>query len=240
MLSNNLIKQCVCGNSIRFKEKTINGLPVLECNDCGVVHQHLPNFTYEDYIGFYQYQYHDLYQEKKGVISYADRYEHDCKVADLRLDAYTDLVRPGMKGLDVGSSNSAFVHRAISRGLDCVGLEPGDAIGDDAVTIRGTILTATIENDRFDFVTMHDSIEHMVDVDAEMLAINRVMKQGGLLVVDLPDYFGEAGQHHWKRVEHLWMFNKEDMEDFLWLWGFEVFNVTTPIPGKFVFYARKK
>lgn len=240
MLENNLIKKCPCGNSDTFVKKEMNGLDVLVCMDCGSMHQELAGWDMEDYLGFYQYQYHRDYQDKKGVVTYYDRYDHDCKVADIRLDAYKNLLHSGMKGLDVGSSNSAFVHRAIARGINCLGLEPGDDIGDDAVTIRGTLTTSPLNPEQFDFITMHDSIEHLVDINADMLKVCEILKPGGLLIVDLPDYFSPVGKHHWKKVEHLWLFNRIELEKFLNQWGFEVFNVLNPIPGKFAFYARKR
>jgi SAM-dependent methyltransferase len=239
MLENNLIKQCVCGNNFHFVRENINSLNVLKCINCSVIHQELVNWNITDYLEFYQNQYHDSYQDKKGVISYHKRYEHDCKIADIRLSAYGDLLNANMSGLDIGSSNSAFVHRARKKGISCLGLEPGNDIGDNEVTIRGTIATTTLVPESFDFVTMHDSIEHIVDLNSEMKQVNKILKKDGLLIIDLPDYFSEHGRHHWKLIEHLWIFTKDNLKELLNLWGFTVFKIEVPILGKFVFYARK-
>lgn len=237
MLNNNLIKKCTCGNDENFSPLVTNGVDVLTCNSCGVIHQLLENWTTEDYINFYKTDYHQVYQKNRGTMTYEERYEHDCKVSDLRLDTYN--LPENSNGLDIGSSNSSFVHRAIARNLCCVGLEPGADIGDDTVTVRGTLDDDPFEPEQFDFVTMHDSIEHMVDVTTAVQQVWTILKKGSIAFIDLPDYFNPKGQHHWKRIEHLWFFTEAQFQDILTKNGFVVDKVTYPIPGKLVFYAKK-
>jgi SAM-dependent methyltransferase len=156
----------------------------------------------------------------------------------MRLDAYQ---LPEMSiGLDIGSSNSAFVHRARARNIQCLGLEPGEDIGDDSVTIRGTLESAYLNPDYFDFVTMHDSIEHMIDVNLALQKVHTILKSGGQVILDLPDYYSPSGSHHWKRIEHLWFFTEDQFEKVLDKQGFSVDKIVTPIPGKLVYYARKR
>jgi SAM-dependent methyltransferase len=170
-------------------------------------------------------------------MTYEERYEHDCRVADQRLDAYK---LPDVSvGLDIGSSNSAFVHRARAKNIQCLGLEPGENIGDDTVTIRGTLETAYLNPNHFDFVTMHDSIEHMIDMTGSLQLVRQILKSNGLVIIDLPDYYSPQGQHHWKHIEHLWFHTEDQFIDVLNKVGFEVIKTTNPIPGKLVFYARK-
>lgn len=239
-LKNNLIQSCVCGNDSDFTKQVIHYLNVLKCNSCGVVHQDLEGWTPDRYSNFYKNDYHINFQQKKGVVSYKDRYDHDCMVAEKRLNSYDSFLKQGMIGLDVGSSNSAFVHRANLRKLDCTGLEPGMEIGDDQCTIRGTLESADLNADHYDFITMHDSIEHMIDVNRALTVVKRILKKGGLLFVDLPDYFIPDGYHHWKKIEHLWLFSQDDFKKLLEQWGFFIEQITTPIPGKLVFFARKQ
>jgi SAM-dependent methyltransferase len=238
MLNNNLIKKCTCGNDSDFSNLFVNMLEVVSCGKCDVLHQFLEGWTQEDYHNFYKTDYHKKYQEEKGVVTYKDRYEHDCKVADMRLDAY--CLPDYSVGLDIGSSNSAFVHRARARNIQCLGLEPGEDIGDDSVTIRGTLESAYINPDHFDFVTMHDSIEHMIDVNSALYKVREILKTGGQLILDLPDYFSPSGSHHWKRIEHLWFFTEDQFEKVLDKSGFTVDKIIAPIPGKLVYYARKR
>lgn len=237
MLENNLIKQCVCDNTDNFTKLFVNLLPVVSCGRCDVLHQDLEEWTPEQYFDFYKTEYHKDYQENRGTMTYEERYEHDCRVADLRLDAYK--LHEGSIGLDIGSSNSAFVHRANARNLRCLGLEPGESIGDDSVTVRGTLESAYFNPEYFDFVTMHDSIEHMIDVNGALDKVRNILKVEGVAIIDLPDYFSPQGQHHWKHIEHLWFFTEDQFKNILAKKGFRVFKVTHPIPGKLVFYAEK-
>lgn len=239
MIEKNLIKNCVCGNTTDFQKQNLHGIDVLVCDSCGVVHQELINWTEESYLSFYENDYHAKFQKVKGRKTYQENYEHDCAVAEKRLAKYVQYLTPEMKGLDIGSSNSAFVHRARSKNLDCWGLEPGHDIGDNAVTIRGSIVSANIDANSFDFVTMHDSIEHIVDVRSTLQNVTKILKQSGYLILDLPDYWIESGYHHWKYIEHLWYFTAEQMQTILKDYGFVVIGVDRPIPGKIVFYAQK-
>lgn len=237
MLENNLIKQCTCGNDKLFTNLSMHNLDVVSCDVCGVIHQRLENWSVEDYHNFYKTDYHSKYQKEKKVVTYQDRYEHDCIVANKRLASYK--FKPISVGLDIGSSNSAFVHQALKRNVKCMGLEPGENIGDDNLTIRGTLESADLENSYYDFVTMHDSIEHMIDVNFALQKVHQILKFNGQLILDLPDYFDPAGAHHWKKIEHLWFFTKEQLTKILMDHRFKVTETTTPIPGKLVFFTRK-
>jgi SAM-dependent methyltransferase len=237
MLENKLIKKCTCGNETGFASLFVNMLPVMACDQCDVIHQDLDGWDAERYFNFYKTEYHKEYQENRGTMTYEERYEHDCRVADQRLDAYK--LPDFSVGLDIGSSNSAFVHRARAKNIQCLGLEPGENIGDDTVTIRGTLETAYLNPNHFDFVTMHDSIEHMIDMTGSLQLVRQILKSNGLVIIDLPDYYSPQGQHHWKHIEHLWFHTEDQFIDVLNKVGFEVIKTTNPIPGKLVFYARK-
>ena len=240
MLNDNLIKTCTCGNSDSFVKKTLNNLAVIECTACGVVHQDLPGYDKDKYYGFYMSDYHEGFQKNRGTMTYDQRYEHDVKVAEARLLAYKYYFHPPMVGLDIGSSNSAFVHTANKQGFKCMGLEPGANIGDDSVTMRGTLESVDLQDNYYDFVTMHDSIEHMIDVNESLAKVFKSLKSNGRLILDLPDYFNKAGLHHWKPIEHLWFFNEDQFVKIIKSHGFAFDKVTRPIPVKLVFYARKR
>lgn len=239
MLKNNLIQHCTCGNSAHFTTDIINSIPVMTCSVCGVSHQWLKGWNAQKLNDFYEHEYHKKFQEAKGVVTYEDRYQNDCKVADMRLDAYKSLLPQSSSGLDIGSSNSAFVHRARALGYACLGLEPGEDIGDDSVTIRGLLGKVQINQLHWDWITMHDSIEHMVDARSALVEVYQLLKPNGLVIIDLPDFWKPAGSHHWKTIEHLWFFTVEQMTALLKENGFEVKAIKEPIPGKLVFYAVK-
>ena len=239
MLTKNLIKVCTCHNTQTFVPSKMNKVPVLKCVQCGVVHQLLEDWDTEKYFNFYKNDYHLKFQKNRGTMTYEERYDHDCKVARLRIAEYQYFIPGKSVGLDIGSSNSAFVHEVNKLGYQAKGLEPGADIGDDAVTIRGTLDTVDFDPESIDWITMHDSIEHMIDVNRALSQIYAMLKPKGKLILDLPDYFDPAGKHHWKLIEHLWFFDRGQFIYILGKAGFDVVKVTLPIPGKMVFYCEK-
>lgn len=236
-LENNLIKKCVCDNSKDFSEDIINDIPIKKCNVCGVIHQVLSNFTELDLSDLYSKKYHRDFQNKITRTAYQDRYEHDRNISKLRLLAYHDYIKPNMGGLDIGSSNSAFVHECIENNIRCTGLEPGENIGDPTLTIRGRLETVDLLEDQYDFVTMHDAIEHMLDPLFSLQKVSKILKNNGILIVDLPDFHIPEGRHHWRPIEHLWYFTELEFIKLLETTGFKVKSISKPIPGKLVFYA---
>jgi len=239
MISNNLIQECSCGETKNFISKIINDIPLLICNVCDVPHQCLPGWTPEMIVEMYKTTYHSEEQKKIGLREYKDRYNHDYKVAKLRLDAYHNYISRSTIGLDVGSSNSAFVHAARHEGLDFIGIDPGHEIGDSNLTIRSTIQDYEFEDRKFNLITMHDSLEHMVEVRNIVTKIVSILEDKGFLIIDIPDYYVPEGIHHWRPVQHLWYWNKHQMIQFLNYFNLSVVEVANPIPGKLVFYAQK-
>lgn len=239
MVHDNLIKECSCGKSDHFISLTYNDIDLLVCSHCQTPHQYLPGWTVNDVSNFYHQNYHSEEQIKIGLKEYKNRYDHDYKIAEIRLTAYSQFLSNTGQGLDVGSSNSAFVHAANNQGYNFIGIDPGKEIGDDKVTIRSTIEDYNFGNKKFNFITMHDSLEHMVDVRSIMKKITTILDTNGMLIIDIPDYYAPEGQHHWRPVQHLWYWNKRQMTDFLTQFNLNIIQITNPIPGKLVFYVRK-
>ena len=79
----------------------------------------------------------------------------------------------------------------------------------------------------------------LIDVNLALTKVFNILKPGGMLLVDVPDYFDPSGQHHWKYIEHLWFFDKNQCMLILKKVGFKIKNITIPIPGKLVFYVEK-
>lgn len=239
MIQDNLIKECSCGKSDTFYQSSHNGIELLICNYCKTPHQYLPGWTQENVNEFYAKKYHSEEQLKIGLQEYKNRYNHDYEIANIRLEAYRPYLQLHMKGLDIGSSNSAFVHAARNQEYNFIGIDPGQTIGDDAVTIRSTIQDYDFGNEKFDFITMHDSFEHMVNVRIIMEKISSILNQEGYLIIDIPDYYVPEGKHHWRPVQHLWYWNANQMSEFIEEFQMKIVKITNPIPGKLVFYAKR-
>lgn len=222
-----LLPSCLCG-ATASEQSTMHKIPVLACKSCGVVRQNVDMST-DELSEWYREKYHD------GV--YQHKYAHDRMVASQRLAAYQ--LPTEVKLLDVGAGNGAFVHEARSCGLDAWGQDL--AVQGDGPFVYGgqTLEDVAFPTDEFDVITMHDVLEHCVDPRAALLEMRRLLKPGGRLIVDFPRFWHEKGLHHWKPVEHLWMFTEEQLVALLAETGFVTPVWSNPIPSKFVVWTER-
>jgi SAM-dependent methyltransferase len=163
----------------------------------------------EQYFNWYADSYHD------GV--YQHSFKHDCEVARFRLADYG--IKDGSRVLDVGCGNGAFVHEAVEAGLDAWGVEPGA----DASQVP--------ERTHVGELPLHDVLEHVLDPLEMLCEINRILKPDGKLFIDSPNF---TYPHHWKEVEHLWMFEPSHLQWMLEESGMAFEKVYSPIESKHV------
>ena len=106
------------------------------------------------------------------------------------------LPQPGTI-LDVGASRGYFLAEARKRGWEIAGVEAGrDAIdfakAELGVEIQaGTIETAVLPENEFDCVHLSHVLEHLRDPRRAVERIRRLMRPGGVLVVEVPNEFGD-------------------------------------------------
>ncbi len=95
--------------------------------------------------------------------------------------------------LDVGTAGGSFLAVAKQAGWDVAGCEPNRWMCDWANqhyglhVVPGTVFDMKLAPDSFDVVTLWDVLEHTPDPKATLAECKRVLKQGGLLVVNYPD-----------------------------------------------------
>lgn len=222
-----LLEACLCG-STASEQASLHGIPVLTCKQCGVIRQDV-KMTPE--------QLGEWYRDKYFAGVYQHSYGHDRNVAARRLAAYQ--LPTGVKVLDIGAGLGAFVHEARECGVDAWGQDIATR-GDGPYVYAGERLEdVAFPTDEFDVITIHDVLEHFVDPVGALLEVRRILKPGGKLIVDFPRFWHEAGLHHWKLTEHLWMLTEEQLVELLKVTGFVASTWTNPIPSKFVMEAER-
>lgn len=239
-----LIDDCLCPNSRPVRLFSRNGVQLCECQ-CGM--QWLRSgITPAEYSEQYRGAYHRAVDRHPGCVPYQERYEHDRRVARLRIERYAEILGPEGKGpgvefyarlqaLDVGAAAGAFVDELRAQGFDACGVDP-----DPAMTRPGIIFgTSADVGGKFDLMTYHDVLEHVLDPRAELARAHELLAESGVLIIDVPDVHAPngAGEHHYK-AEHPWYFTEAGLVALLQRGGFEPFHIERPIPGKLVVYAR--
>jgi SAM-dependent methyltransferase len=218
-----LLEECYCGE-VNGAISQVNGIDIISCDGCGVARQ-MVGMSLKELAKFYQ-SYH--------YGTYTHTFEQDLDVAKKRIEAYGEILRGRV--LDLGSGNGAFVKACQNIGLE--------AIGQDIGTKAPTTYNQPLEDCHFpcdyaDVITMHDVVEHVPNPLLFLTEAIRILKDGGHLIVDLPDFYSSDGKHHWKKVEHLWYWRSEEFSRTLESLKMKYVKCETPVAGKFTMYFQK-
>jgi len=140
----------------------------------------------------------------------------------------------GSRILDIGTAGGAFLEAAERFGYDAYGMEPSKFLADKGKHRGLKIEQGTIENHRFetqsfDLVCLWDVIEHLPDPKAALVECRKLLRPGGILLVNFPD-IGTwqaklAGRRFWWILSvHLHHFSRESISDICQRTGFTAFH----------------
>jgi SAM-dependent methyltransferase len=141
--------------------------------------------------------------------------------------------------LDVGCGRGFFLCNFVGSNVDYFGVEPrrriseeaGKRVGVDNV-FCGTLKEAAFPSADFDAVTMINLIEHLPFPADTLQEANRVMRDGGVLLIETPnvDSFVTAilgnRWHAFLESEHHCFFSAKTLTEMLNIAGFRVLSVT--------------
>lgn len=172
-------------------------------------------------------------------VSYDRQRARKLRISAARLRLIASLLPPPGRLLDVGCSLGFFVETAARLGWQASGVD----VSADAVTAcmaRGLDCHVTsgddlpFADDSFDCVTAWHVVEHLPDVAAALRAWRRVIRPGGLLVLETPNATcrrvrreGAGYRRFWKRG-HLYVFSPASLIAFARRAGFEVLPLPRP------------
>ena len=164
--------------------------------------------------------------------------------------AHADL-RGSLSVLDVGSNRGAFARALLAMApnaqLTCV--EPDERVADACANLdRTTLINARIENVKlpsacFDIVHSCHTIEHLASPASVIADHWRVLKPGGLLVVDAPNIAligSEDVLEEWFIDKHLYHFSKTTLSRLLDASGFETVGEPDPNDRENLLFAARK
>jgi 2-polyprenyl-3-methyl-5-hydroxy-6-metoxy-1,4-benzoquinol methylase len=142
---------------------------------------------------------------------------------------------PKGKILDVGCAAGFFLTNAKERGWETQGVEPNTYLAEYGKkefglnVFNGTLKNAKFPDNYFDVVTMWDVLEHTTDPLSELHEANRILKKGGVLVVNFPDFssiWAKIFRRKWWFLlsHHLYYFTPKTLRLMLDKAGFEVID----------------
>ena len=165
---------------------------------------------------------------------YASRRESKTRTAMIRLGSVTKYLEPGpVKMLDVGCSIGATVEAGKRLGWEASGVDVSQAAvkyckeqGLDCYVIDDERLP--FEDNTFDVLASWHVIEHVTDVKATLAEWNRVLKPGGIMILETPESqclkarrLGAEYAKFWP-LGHLYTFTRSNMTSLLEKSGFDV------------------
>ena len=144
----------------------------------------------------------------------------------------------GKKLLEIGSYYGHLLDYARKLGFITTGLDPDPKLAEIARRKFGLeiidkfLRDAAFPDERFDVVVMFHVIEHFNDPLLELKEINRILKKGGMLVIETPRYdtlwFKILREHERSVIpEHFTFFSKFSLKQMLEKAGFEIIRIDT-------------
>ena len=141
--------------------------------------------------------------------------------------------------LDVGCSNGAYLAALRERGWEVEGVEMDEHAASYAANERGLKVTRgdaesalrTLDSDRFSVVTMWHLLEHLFDPLEALKQVRRVLKPGGVLMLEVPDISAPPAawfKKNWFPLDiprHLYHFSPETLREMLAKAGLKLVEV---------------
>jgi SAM-dependent methyltransferase len=139
--------------------------------------------------------------------------------------------------LEIGTFAGIFLNRIRADGWEVTGLEPDRAVGSYARTayglniVQGVLPNPLLKEGSFDVVVLQHVIEHMSDPAANLREIRRLLRPGGVFVVETPRFnsllfkiLGRRERSIQNCPGHIFFFTEKTLRGSLERNGFKVFQ----------------
>ena len=209
-----------------------DGFTYVKCQNCEFVYLN-PRLNEDVTLEFYNGAWTNCYNQTKFFSSN----DSDDRINFRNLVEISRIVRSG-KLLEVGCATGYFLQAARDRfGFDVFGVEPNAETSRFCREERhlkvttGTLEGADFPESFFDVVYMRDVFEHIREPRQLLEEIRRVMKRGGLIVVEVPNVDGLIYKLVGKRhvcvfgFEHFNFFSRKSLEYVFKETGFKTIQV---------------
>jgi len=122
--------------------------------------------------------------------------------------------------LDIGSGTGDFLVKAKKKGWITKGVEPNDSAKSIAMS-KGVSIDSTtnkLDDQSFDVITMWHVLEHVYDLEKQIVELKRLLKPKGILIIAVPNYKSYDASYYgkyWAAFDvprHLWHFSSKSIE----------------------------
>ena len=176
-------KTCkICGGPIRLKSrKTVDGLPVAECLDCGLLFvKDVP----EKKLGRETEEFLDEYYTE--ISTDKSKFDYCLNLVKSHL-AHQNRKMAGQRLLDIGCGDGYFIGFCQQLGIESYGYDISPAVANYAQR-KGLRVYSDLDKvtDKFDIITMFDVLEHMENPRVELEYLAKLLKDNGLIFIETP------------------------------------------------------
>lgn len=244
------MKTCIlCNNNhkILFNHGLLEG-PLVECLHCGLIWVDITSElklirdhqTADERKDEYSRR-NKIASDKlniKSEIEISERENRKINFADRvrRIDRIWPKPKESSHLLEIGCGEGLFLYQARNSGYKVSGIEPNekssmyarDNLGINVIT--STLAESGIHHDSIDIVVMLHVIEHLLDPRKEISEIGNILKNDGLLVLELPNINSlpyKFLRKKWRQFipSHYWFFSKRTISSLLEKQGFEIIQI---------------
>ncbi len=211
------MKCILCGgNKFDLLFKT-HEFTLLKCRKCGLVRtKELPQVSYDEYHRDSDYQkfenlFKNIFQKRVNIVY---KYKQSGRI------------------LDIGASTGTMLSIFKKDGWEVYGVEPsgsGEVAEEKGIKIYKTVFEkAKIPKNYFDAVILNHTLEHVDDPLKVLKKVKTILKKGGIVLVDVPDFGGLTSQilkGRWPYLvpnEHTYHFTKITLSKIFEKVGFEI------------------
>lgn len=189
----------------------------------------------DDKLSYY-YQSEKYYSHSKTKNGLIPRLYQIIKKQNIKTK-YHQIVPKNQTGhiLDIGCGTGDFLFYCSQKSWKIAGVEPDIKAKKIAEELLGESIFSENEtyhwaDSTFDLITMWHVLEHVSDLNKQFNELNRLLKNGGTLVLALPNYMSDDAcyyKEHWAAWDvprHLYHFNVEIIEQIAKRFGFKLSN----------------
>lgn len=139
-----------------------------------------------------------------------------------KLKLINSFISEDKKLLDIGCGTGAFLKTALDNGWEISGIEPNEkarAIANESCnnSVFNTNELNNIKSKSFDVITLWHVLEHLPNLEQQVLTFKRLLKPNGTLVIAVPNFKSYDALHYksfWAAFDvprHLWHFSKDSI-----------------------------